>query len=132
MNGAGWEQVFVDNSEFTTPDRWEWERGTNPHFVMVNSDIALVRDLSAHLQADGKVDTCQFRCNRRNCPLPACPHAAATIGIAAEYKFDNGLWLEEFEVAFKKMTNKGFASAPCAETLLCKVPATARRNLRGN
>mmetsp|Transcript_30181 Transcript_30181/g.65163 ORF Transcript_30181/g.65163 Transcript_30181/m.65163 type:complete len:1030 (+) Transcript_30181:308-3397(+) len=134
-NSNRWEQVFVENSEpeFSTPDRWEWERGTNPdHFVMVNSDIALVRDLNGLMTDDGEVSTCQWKCNRNNCALPACPHAPETIGVAAEYASDNGLFLEDFESAFKTMlahgqydTSAGCASPPCT------VGAEARRNLRG-
>lgn len=61
MNAAQWEQVFYNNSAFGTPDRWEWERGTNPHFVMLNGDIALVRDLSDHIEGeDGQVSQVRF------------------------------------------------------------------------
>ena len=61
MNAAGWQQEFIDNTALGTPNRWEWERNTNPHFVMINSDIALVRDLSddgtgqSLVGADGEV-----------------------------------------------------------------------------
>lgn len=132
VDAGNWAQVFVDNSGLSTPDRWEWERGTNPnHFVMVNSDMALVRNLAGEIGTDGQVAGCQFKCNRRNCPLPACPHAPETLGIAAEYKFDNGLWLEDFEDAFKRMLNTGFdSSAGCLQTP-CAVPSSSRRNLRG-
>ena len=65
---------------------------------------------------------CQFRCNRNNgtgCDLPRCPHAAETFDIAAEYKFDNTKWLEDFQSVFSQMleagsdTSGGCLSAPC-------------------
>lgn len=137
IDSANWEQVFVDNENFTAPDRWEWERG-NPgsHFVMVNSDIALVRDLAGEIGDGGEVSGCQFKCNRRNCALPACPHAPETLGIVAEYKFDNALWIEEFEDAFKRMLKHGSYIATDEKWAICdEAPCTvgevARRNLRG-
>lgn len=132
---SNWQQVLVNNSDLDgIPNRFEWERGSDPHFVMVNADIALVRDLSGHISADeataGQVD-CQFRCNRRNCNPVACPQAALTFNIAAEYKFDNAAFLEDFENAFKRMLSKGIdVSAGCL-SYPCTAPVTSRRNLRG-
>jgi len=134
MKGSGWEMAFVNNENFTTPNRWQWERGTNPnHFVMVNSDMAIVRNLTGQIEASGEVNSCQFRCNRpnpSNCPRPACPYAPETIFIAAEYKFDNALWLEEFELAFKLMVETGpfDTSQPCAEPPCVLQSLTTRKN----
>ncbi len=68
MESADWEQVYVNNENIGTPNRWEYERGVDPdHFVMLNADIALVRDLSGLIEDDeGKVSGCQIRCGRRN------------------------------------------------------------------
>ena len=60
MNGGDWNQVLIDNADVAAPNRWEWERGTNPHFVMLNSDIALVRDLSNQFD-DGEGQVSQVR-----------------------------------------------------------------------
>lgn len=143
MKSANWEQVFIDNSLLTTPDRWEWERGTNPHFVMVNSDMALVRNLTGEIDSStGEVANCQIRCNKvnlNNCSPKRCPHAPETFDIVVEYKFDNDQFIIDFESAFKRMLNKGFDSTSpnpdgcdVALTPPCNVPATARRNLRGH
>ena len=63
MQASNWQQDFIDNTAIGTPNRWEWERprNTGGHFVMINSDIALVRDLSndgtgqSFIGADGEV-----------------------------------------------------------------------------
>lgn len=95
---------------------------------MTNSDIALVRDLSAHFEnvtvtnADGddeivpgSVTTCSFRCGGRErltgCPNrnpPLCPHAAETFFKAAEYKFSNDLFISDFERVLDKMIKNGY------------------------
>jgi len=129
-----WEQVFIDNSDLSTPNRWEWERSfsLDSHFVMINSDIALVRNLTGLMDTDGRVSTCQWKCNRPvRCGKPACPHAPETISIAAEFASDNGLFLEEFESAFKAMVAHGQydTSAGCTSPP-CTVGAKARRNFK--
>ena len=125
MNSGDWRQVFINNTDVTAPHRWEWERQSNPHFVMLNADLALVRDFSDGLIDDdeGQVSQCQFRCNRNGgagCPLPRCPHAVDTFDIAAEYKHDNDKFLQDFQAAFSKVLNtgdfdttEGCESAPC-------------------
>jgi hypothetical protein len=96
--------------------------------IMTNSDIALVRDLSGRFEnvtvtnADGSVETvpgsvssCSFRCGGQErltgCPdrdPPLCPHAAETFFRAAEYKFDNDLFVSDFEVVLDKMIKNGY------------------------
>lgn len=129
MEAKNWEQVFVDNTDVVPPNRWEWEERNG--FVMLNTDIGLVRDLGGEIDADGHVD-CQVRCNRANCMANRCPYAAQTFDIAASYKFDEALWKEDFEDAFKRMLNRGFDdSAGCpASDIPCEAPVAARRNLR--
>eukprot|EP00984_Skeletonema_dohrnii_P008222 scaffold3016_cov114-Skeletonema_dohrnii-CCMP3373.AAC.1 len=111
MESADWEQVYVNNEDIGTPNRWEYERGVDPHFVMLNADIALVRDLSEGLIGEeGEVSECQVRCGRRNgngCALPRCPYAEDTWEAVKTYKFDNEEFLADFEVAFKKMLTTG-------------------------
>lgn len=136
IHATNWEVQFVNNSAFDTPDRYEWERGDDPHFVMVNADMAIVRDLTDYIDEDGNVEGCLFRCKRNNgdgCTLPRCPYAADTIYIAQEYKHNNAVFLEDFESAFLDMLEHGdydtvntvCTSAPC------QVGEEARRNLRG-
>lgn len=134
MESADWEQVYVSNEEFGTPNRWEYERGVDPHFVMLNADIALVRDLSGLVEDDeGKVSTCQIRCGRRNgtgCALPRCPHAADTWDAVVMYKFDNEQFLADFEAAFKKMLTTGADTSAGCVSSPCSVPSISRRNLK--
>ena len=136
MASGDWTQVYVDNTAIGTPSRWEYERGVDPdHFVMLNADIALVRDLAGLIEDDeGQVSSCQIRCGRRNgngCAKPRCPHAAATWDAVVEYKFDDAKFIEDFEAAFKKMLNTGAdTSAGCASVPPCTVPTTSRKFLR--
>ncbi len=37
-----------------------------------------------------------------------CPHAERSLEFAAEYKFDNDLWLRDFQRVYKKMLNHGY------------------------
>ena len=53
MDAANWQTAFYNNTSFGTPDRVQWERRTPPeHFVMLNADMALVRDLSGFIDDD--------------------------------------------------------------------------------
>mmetsp|Transcript_24567 Transcript_24567/g.52939 ORF Transcript_24567/g.52939 Transcript_24567/m.52939 type:complete len:1002 (+) Transcript_24567:237-3242(+) len=131
MDGGRWQMAFVDNSDLTTPDRWQWERGTDSPFVMVNSDIALVRNLTGEIGEDGEVANCQFRCTRTRCTPARCPHAEETFDIVTEYAFDNEAFLIDFEDAFKRMLNKGFDSSAGCLSPPCEVQTITRRSLRG-
>lgn len=135
MQSADWEQVYVNNEAIGTPNRWEYERGTDPdHFVMLNADIALVRDLSGLIEDDeGKVTQCQVMCGRRNgngCALPRCPHAAATWDAVVSYKFDNEQFLADFETAFKKMLTTGADTSAGCVSVPCSLPSISRRILK--
>ena len=119
-----WNLVKVDNSDLTNiPDRYVWFRTGagdvagdevpvivngvtqgNPDF-MLSADIALVRDFSASIAADGQV-SCRFGISAPN----ACPFAK-TISQASEYRVNNNLWLNDFRDAFTKMTLTGYNPA---------------------
>lgn len=144
MNAGSWSMTLVDNEGegYDTTNRWQWERGTNEEkmFVMLNSDIAIVRDLSddgsgnSYIDADGMVSGCVFKCKKQNgngCTLPRCPYAAETWDIAVEYRFDADSFMTDFEDAFTRMlewgeydTSAGCFSPPCT------LESIARRNLR--
>jgi len=127
MFAPSWDLEFIDNSGdgFGTPDRFQWFHQKDPDrddadvinlekLLMLNADIALVRDLEGHLQPDGNVPTCQFRCLNNECrngALPRCPHAAQTFDIVVEFEADNILWLNEFSAAFRKMLIRGYSPA---------------------
>ncbi|KAL9185694.1 hypothetical protein ACHAXT_003471, partial [Thalassiosira profunda] len=110
IESAGrWEQALVDNSDLADiDDKWQWELN---NFVMLTSDIAVVRDLDGLIEADGSVPSCQFKCTRaNNCPAqPQCPwsNAYETLLIAEEYKHDEASFLVDFEDAFLQMLEFG-------------------------
>jgi hypothetical protein len=99
--------------------------------IMTNADIALVRDLEDNMASitlgsgevvEGSVETCQFRCGGNNrltgCPNsnpPLCPIAVATFDKATEYKFDNGLFIRDFEAVLGKMLNNGYGDGELVE-----------------
>jgi len=134
MESADWEQVYVNNEEIGMPNRWEYERGVDPHFVMLNADIALVRDLSGLVEDDeGKVSSCQIRCGRHNgngCALPRCPHATETWDAVVTYKFDNEQFLADFEKAFNKILTTGVDTSAGCVSPPCSVPSISRRTMK--
>lgn len=89
------------------------------HFVMLNADIALVRDLSGFIgNEDGQVSQCNFRA------APRCPHAVETFDIAAEYKHDNVKFLEDFQSVFTKMIEAGSDTSQGCSLPPCPLPGT--------
>lgn len=136
MDAGAWEMDFVDNTGegYATSDRWQWERGIDEAkmFVMLNSDIAIVRDLSGFIADDGEVSECQFKCTQCD-PVPRCPYAEETFDIAVEYRFDNDSFMTDFEDAFTRMLEWGVydTSAGCLSPP-CTLASVARRNLRSD
>ncbi len=82
---------------------WQWSgKGEVPPF-MLNSDIALVRDLAIgnKLEERGR-PLCAFRF-----PLAKkCP-ASATLAKAGVYRDNNSAWLADFKKVLIIMVNKG-------------------------
>jgi hypothetical protein len=129
-NAPDWTVEFIDNSNLEDinnndiPSRFQWfHQNNNGKTIMLNSDIALVRDLSSdnedtndqYLNGEtGEVTGCQFKCrgpgcnNPNNRTPPVCPLARITLDIAAEYKFDNELWVNDFEAVLIKMLKNGY------------------------
>ena len=116
------------------PDRFFWVRGgggggnnnNNDPLVMLNADIALVRDITDFLEPDGRV-TCRFLEGRggggggggggNNNNNPGCPFAAMTIRFMGEYRNNNALWVNDFRAVFTKMLTHGYdTSAGCIGT----------------
>lgn len=46
-----------------------------------------------------------------------CPRAQESLDFAAEYKFDNDLWLRDFRRVFQKMLNHGYDYVPNQDCL---------------
>jgi hypothetical protein len=118
-----WLRVLEDNSDNPPfPDMALWEafppNTTDPtqteRIVMLNIDIALVRELSDdNMDEFGRV-SCSFTNTIGGGTVPRCPHAERSIGIAAEYLFDNELWLNDFMHVYHKMLNHG-----CTDAIFC-------------
>lgn len=63
---------------------------------------------------------------------PRCPHAKKSLGFAADYRFDNDLWLRDFEKVYKKMLNHGYPYETGKECLngICQYDAKLIENLQ--
>ena len=107
----GWQRNLERNGDLPDqPNRFIWTGfpgGTK--IIMLNSDIAIVRDLNEEnmVMEDGRSQIrgtvlCDFVGPSR------CPHAAMSFQFAAEYTFDNLLWLRDFRDVMDKMTTKGY------------------------
>jgi hypothetical protein len=132
-----WTQLAVDNSDLVEiPDQIMWNHtkkidgpddNRDPEMrIMLNSDIALVRDFSNHFDANTGEVTCLFR-SRRPADLDnLCPHAVQTFDYMAEFKFDNSLWLSEFRNVFQKMLVHGFDDSSGCTSPPCAFPTTER------
>jgi hypothetical protein len=71
--------------------------------IMLNADIALVRDLGIENDLD---PTGLAQCAFRGPPNERCP-VASTLTQASVYRNDNSVWLSDFKVALKMMLEKG-------------------------
>lgn len=104
--GPNWNVIGVDNTDrfdengLPIPDRFQWVRpgGNDARLIMLNADIAIVRDLENDLAVGGQ-PTCRFRMPDR-CPL------AATLTKAGIYRADNLEFLQDFREAFEIMLEK--------------------------
>ena len=110
VNGApsGWKSSQIGNSDLRNhglniPDRNQWSSGTT---LMLNTDMGLVRDLSANMDpTTGKAD-CNF--TPLNNGAPICPAALQTLDFMAAYRDDNSLWVQDFKAVFTKMMDLPF------------------------
>mmetsp|Transcript_30388 Transcript_30388/g.45995 ORF Transcript_30388/g.45995 Transcript_30388/m.45995 type:complete len:511 (-) Transcript_30388:384-1916(-) len=137
MFAPAWDLEFIDNTQIGKSSRYQWfhQKDANrddaadinlDKLVMLNSDIALVRDLDGYLNPEtGEVTGCQFRCLNNACAgsaTPRCPHAAQTFDIVVEFEGDNLVWLDEFSAAFRKMLIRGYEAevgVSCSELTPC-------------
>lgn len=129
--GRGWDDDNdeLDNNYYRQLDtdvrwnqvharRFQWEGGRGGSgdadedgIIMMNVDIALVRDFSDFFNEDnGDVD-CRFR-NRGpiNNQQPVCPNAAQTIGFVQEYRNDNGRFLNDFRNVMNRLLVHGYGA----------------------
>jgi len=112
IDAPNWNQETIRNTG-DIPDRVQWRRRktNNVDIIGLNVDIALCRDMSGRTQASGSV-SCRFKNNNR------CPHAAATIFLAATYRNNQNLFLRDFESVFKKTIINGYEESDLTEVPL--------------
>jgi hypothetical protein len=87
--------------------------------IMLNSDIALVRQLDdTNMDKSlGRV-TCAFEDNTATTQsVPVCPHVEGALQIAAEFKSDNLLWLQEFRAVLDRMLTNGYSRPDCDDSI---------------
>ena len=124
-----WLRVKEDNSDnppFSDKSIWEAfpPNTTDPtqveRIVMLNADIALVRELTdENMDEQGRV-SCAFTNVVGGGAVPRCPHAERSIEFAAEYLFDNELWLNDFMRVYHRMLNHGCTDGIFCNGGLCK------------
>lgn len=112
-----WSNNFIDNSNIANvPSRWQWEQNG---FIMLDVDIALVRDFSdAFDEGTGRV-TCSFLPPTSSLGGSGCPFASITGEFVAKYKKDELLWLSDFRDVFIKVLLHGYDTSESCGKSLC-------------
>ena len=124
INGAPqWRRAMVNNTDNEHPNRHQWEGFPGGRKVlMLNSDIALVRQLDSSNKdpQTGRV-SCKF-VERENHPDPPCPVARSDIfQPMVTYRNDNNRFLRDFREALIKLTNNGHVVRACDERGFCQL-----------
>jgi hypothetical protein len=120
-----WEKLYLVNEGMKSPlntsipNRFMWTRRGDAAedsgndeipIIMTNADMALVRDLASELNSDGSGRVlCDFSLNDEVRSLHGrCPAADLTIDLISDFKYNNTLWLVEFERVLGKMFTYGY------------------------
>jgi hypothetical protein len=130
IEGApNWLRHFESNSDLPDfPDKHVWiglPEGTDGRIIiMLNTDIAIVRDLNDDNMdpVTGEVD-CNF-VDRTNTRDSRCPHAQGALQEAVRYRFSNRAWLNDFEDVIIDMLRNGYTvdDSKCVDGL-CELDA---------
>lgn len=81
--------------------RFQWMRNPDIPLMMLNVDIALVRDLGSGKLTGSKAN-CVFRANtQKSCPM------AKTMTKVGLYSSNKDEWLSDFKKVLNIMINKG-------------------------
>eukprot|EP00592_Proboscia_alata_P019852 CAMPEP_0194413104 /NCGR_PEP_ID=MMETSP0176-20130528/11616_1 /TAXON_ID=216777 /ORGANISM="Proboscia alata, Strain PI-D3" /LENGTH=184 /DNA_ID=CAMNT_0039216273 /DNA_START=427 /DNA_END=978 /DNA_ORIENTATION=- len=130
----GWVQkmtinsdILIKNGTATMPDRFFWTRrsidndfsGGSKDLIMLSSDIALVRDFEGKTDEVTKAVECKFIFY-----IPY-PFAQQTGQIAAQYRNNNGKWVNDFRDTLNLVVTYGYDSSydepPLAECSKCLI-----------
>lgn len=138
LNAPNWNLALVNNSDIPNmPNRYQWQHPLNPNntslgnTIMLDADIALVRNVTDYMNASTGEVKCTFLCQNGDCsvpnkgPVPACPYASVTLDFAAQYKNDNLLWLNDFQSVFNAMLNYGYNTSATSKPVTAK-PTTSK------
>mmetsp|Transcript_13912 Transcript_13912/g.19921 ORF Transcript_13912/g.19921 Transcript_13912/m.19921 type:complete len:572 (+) Transcript_13912:114-1829(+) len=108
---TNWTDHLIENTD--VPTRWQWEQND---LIMLNADIALVRDFQGLIDSNGQV-SCPFVTSTSSSQA-ACPFASVTGKFVALYKNDELLWLNDFRDVFTAMLLNGYdTSVSCGESI---------------
>ena len=126
VNGApNWVRHRESNSDLADfDDQHFWiglpEGQDGRIIVMLNADIAIVRDLSDDNmnKNTGRVD-CNFVGNSGS--RSTCPHVEGALQEAARYRFSNTAWLNDFEETLQKMLFAGYTLTSDCDDGICKL-----------
>ena len=127
-----WLQVPVDNTGLVNntniPNRFQWEGFPGGRRVMMlNSDIALVRQLDDGNKQESGFVSCKFV--SRAPGETVCPASRSVIfNEMVKYRNDNRVFLEDFREAMIKMTNVGYSidTDSCDDEGFCRLLRQAR------
>eukprot|EP00543_Licmophora_paradoxa_P004946 CAMPEP_0202441846 /NCGR_PEP_ID=MMETSP1360-20130828/1354_1 /ASSEMBLY_ACC=CAM_ASM_000848 /TAXON_ID=515479 /ORGANISM="Licmophora paradoxa, Strain CCMP2313" /LENGTH=650 /DNA_ID=CAMNT_0049057019 /DNA_START=102 /DNA_END=2054 /DNA_ORIENTATION=- len=99
-----WQRDLENNRDLAgIPNRHVWTGfPDNTKIVMLNVDVAIVRNLSSSNTASSGRVFCGFR------RTGACPHAEGALQKAAEYRFNNFRWVRDFRAALLAMVDNGY------------------------
>ena len=107
-DALNWRQKRISNNN-GFPDRYQWERETNvgPDYMMLNADIASVRDFGNEWNSVTGEVFCDFK-NSDACST------AETISQVTIYRRNNQIWLNDFKAALQKMLVNGYTNVGCS------------------
>ncbi len=128
MLASRWDLKKVDNSDLRSKgmdiaDRYQWEH-KKPNglvIVMTHSDIAIIRNLEKWADDEGEVGDADCVILRKKLLPNSCPKSKQTFKQAAKYKYDNDLWLRDFDVVFRKVLNKGYNTSELCDEPPCEL-----------
>jgi hypothetical protein len=104
------------------PNRHQWNLGDqredhSTQVIMLNADIALVRNFTGQIGNDGEVN-CTFKLGTNLCPV-----ALDTIDHVRTYQTNNLLWLQHFRDVYEYMLEFPFkaSNTTCGEEVVCNI-----------
>ena len=77
----------------------------------------MVRNITDDNMSDTGRISCAFTSHQlvEGAETKRCAHASRSFDIFADYRFDNDLWLRDFNAVYKKMLNHGYPYDPDLE-----------------